>query len=68
MSEYLGKTIRVSVADGRTLYGRLEAFTAEKDIIMCDSMEQQPKDGSARFVGPVVVPGADVMKIGLQHL
>lgn len=65
--DHLGKTIRVGLTDGRTLYGSLLCFNQTLDIILGEAYEQRIK-GEKRLVGYVVVPGHLVQKVSLQQL
>lgn len=65
--EHLGKTIRVKLNDGRTIYGQLICFNRGLDLILNNSIEQHIQK-STRYVGMVVVPGKILKSISLQHL
>lgn len=67
-NNYLGRTVRVRTNDGRALYGVLKAYTYNRDIIISDTLEQQPASKHIRQVGSVVVPGPEVAQVSLQHL
>jgi len=67
-ASYLGKTVRIQVKDGRSFFGILSSFTHKLDIILADSVEQQPANKNIRQVGQVVIPGPDLVSVGLQRL
>lgn len=67
-NNFLGSTVRVRTRDGRALYGVLKAFTYNRDIIISDTLEQQPFSKHVRQVGSVVIPGPEVAQVSLQHL
>lgn len=66
MSKYLNQVVRVTCEDGRNMYGVLQAFTSQSDVILYDAKEQQP-NGFDRSIGSVSIPGSQLTKICLQH-
>lgn len=64
--DYLGKTVRVKLFDGRTIYGSLVCLNRSQDLILSNSIEQQSQEFN-RFIGMVVVPGTLLKSISLQH-
>jgi small nuclear ribonucleoprotein (snRNP)-like protein len=74
MRQYLRRTFRVTISDGRHIRGTFECIDQHKNMILSDAQEDKPSkkatDGSgssipgdtSRRLGMVMVPGKHLVK------
>lgn len=58
----LGKSISVSLNDGRTIFGSLLCYNSSIDLILAKAIEKH-QNGFSRKVGMVVVPGKLITQV-----
>lgn len=64
MDEFIGKTVQVTLDDKRVVYGKVECFDSDQNMILGDTVQRAKNESDeATFLGYVMLPGAHIVKV-----